>query len=557
MTRDELIKKFSLSVKNGKINSSWKKKNLEAGLALLDKIPDAESITEAWHRLINGLSRPTCKICGGKVTFSHKRRQYSTFCSARCGQRDRGVISKRESTNLERHGERKAGAFGSSHHKRALISNYGADHPMKIQSIKDKLEQTNLARHGARNVFTAKVDVIKSTFEKKYGAGVTSSMHLDSVKAKFRNEAGEWIPAITNSSDRRARSFQTIKKKIERRLVENGFELLKADVGFSYKHQHEVRHHKCGAIFQTPLYSGAIPRCLTCDPILTGTSTLQKKVEEFLLSRGEEIQIRAKILNKREIDILIPSRGIGIEVNGLYFHSELAGKSSNYHLDKTELARAKGIKLIHLFEDDINQRWSAVESLLLTAIGQNKKIGGRKCSIRFITKEEANNLCDVAHLRGRAKHDRAIGLFYNDELITCATFAKPRYSKRYEWELIRFCTAKGITVVGGFSKVMSFFEDNLKPKNIISYADRCYSTGNVYEKGGFELSRVLPPNYWYFNGLNVRQHQTQLRKYKLSRFFDKIDISLTEWEILRTHGWNRIWDCGQLEYIKEFNANET
>jgi len=27
----------------------------------------------------------------------------------------------------------------------------------------------------------------------------------------------------------------------------------------------------------------------------------------------------------------------------------------------------------------------------------------------------------------------------------------------------------------------------------------------------------------------------------------------TEWEIRKSQGWNRIWDCGNLKYVKYFN----
>ena len=41
------------------------------------------------------------------------------------------------------------------------------------------------------------------------------------------------------------------------------------------------------------------------------------------------------ILGGKEIDILIPSYSLGIEYDGLYFHSEKDGKGPEYHYNKT------------------------------------------------------------------------------------------------------------------------------------------------------------------------------------------------------------------------------
>ena len=54
-----------------------------------------------------------------------------------------------------------------------------------------------------------------------------------------------------------------------------------------------------------------------------------------------------KILNGKEIDILLPDLNIGFEFNGLYWHSELY-RDKNYHLAKSKLCENKGIQLIHI-----------------------------------------------------------------------------------------------------------------------------------------------------------------------------------------------------------------
>ena len=43
------------------------------------------------------------------------------------------------------------------------------------------------------------------------------------------------------------------------------------------------------------------------------------------------------------------------------------------------------------------------------------------------------------HLQGYAKSSIDIGLFYEGQLVSLMTFGKTRFSKKYEYELIRFC----------------------------------------------------------------------------------------------------------------------
>ncbi|MBR4315953.1 MAG: hypothetical protein IKP65_03150, partial [Alphaproteobacteria bacterium] len=58
--------------------------------------------------------------------------------------------------------------------------------------------------------------------------------------------------------------------------------------------------------------------------------------------------------------------------------------------------------------------------------------------------------------------------------------------KNYDYELIRFASKIGYQVIGGASKLLSYFRKQYKG-SIISYADRRYSNGKLYEAIGFKL----------------------------------------------------------------------
>ena len=96
------------------------------------------------------------------------------------------------------------------------------------------------------------------------------------------------------------------------------------------------------------------------------------------------------ILDGKEIDIYIPEIKLGIEFNGLYWHSEEGGKDSKYHLNKTELCESNGIKLIHIFEDEWLYKKNIVKSRLKNILGLTEnKIYARKCEIKEISSRDS------------------------------------------------------------------------------------------------------------------------------------------------------------------------
>ncbi|MBR4316363.1 MAG: hypothetical protein IKP65_05305 [Alphaproteobacteria bacterium] len=116
----------------------------------------------------------------------------------------------------------------------------------------------------------------------------------------------------------------------------------------------------------------------------------------------------------------------------------------------------------------------------------DKKIYARKCEIKEIDIQTSNEFLETNHLQGKDNSSIRLGLFYENELISVMTFSKPRFNKHFNYELLRFASKTGYKVVGGASKLLEAFKRQYKG-SIISYADRRYSNGRLYETIGFEL----------------------------------------------------------------------
>jgi len=300
-----------------------------------------------------------------------------------------------------------------------------------------------------------------------------------------------------------------------------------------------------GLVKETPLYHINNYGCKKCT---NSTSIIEMEVIDFIKSIDLNfIKNDRSVLGGKELDIYIPSKKIGIEINGLYWHSEIY-KDKKYHLNKTKLCESKGIQLIHLFEDEWVYKKEIVKSRLKNLLGLSKnRIYGRNTIVKLIDSKTSKIFLDNNHIQGNVNSKIKLGLYYDDELISLMTFGKRKIFGNSEWELIRFCNKLDTTVIGGASKLFKYFVKTYKPKSIISYADRRWSSGNLYKNLGFEFKHASLPNYTLFNDvLKIRENRFKYQKHKLLKM--GYDSNLTENEITQKLGLYRIYDSGNLKY---------
>lgn len=206
------------------------------------------------------------------------------------------------------------------------------------------------------------------------------------------------------------------------------------------------------------------------------------------------------ILDGKEIDIYIPTKKIGIEFNGDYWHST-CHKPKKYHFNKSILAESKGIRLIHIWEhewlDPITQ--SKIKMMLNIALGRaTEKIYARQCTVKTITNKEAKLLNDSVHLQNHRDANVTYGLYYKDKLVQLMSFSKTRYNKNIQddntWEIIRGCPGSNNIVVGGVSRLLKHFIADYKPTKIFSYCDFNKFDGKSYEAAGMKFIGYTGPD---------------------------------------------------------------
>lgn len=276
---------------------------------------------------------------------------------------------------------------------------------------------------------------------------------------------------------------------------------------------------------------------------------MEDEIKEFIKSLNINIIENSKqIISPLELDIFIPSHNLAIEFDGLYWHSEVY-KDKNYHLNKTELCQSKNIRLIHIFEDEWLFKKEIVKSRLKNMLGLTpNKVYGRKCVIKEVIPKEAKIFLENNHIQGNVNSKIRLGLYYNGILIGLMTFGGLRKNlgnKTNEniYELFRFCNLSNYVIIGGADKLLKHFIKHYKPKEIISYADRRWSQGDLYNKLNFIFSHNTKPNYFYLVN-DKRENRFNYRKDMLIK--EGFDKNKTEHDIMLERKLYRIYDCGSI-----------
>ncbi len=241
-----------------------------------------------------------------------------------------------------------------------------------------------------------------------------------------------------------------------------------------------------------------------------------------------------------EIDIFLPELNIGIEFNGLYWHSELY-KSQLYHSKKSDFFENMGIQLLHVWSDDWSTKRTIIESIILNSIGKNNRIYARKCQIKEIPVGTSRYFINANHLQGFVNYTLSYGLYHDGNLVQILTFKKCGD----KWEISRSCTSLGFNVVGGFSKLFKYFLKINNAKHVFSYVSRDLFSGKSYVNNGFILNKITKPRMFWSNG-NERFNRQMFQKHKLVG--KGFDIDKSGPQIMSEIGYYRVFDSGNYLY---------
>lgn len=183
------------------------------------------------------------------------------------------------------------------------------------------------------------------------------------------------------------------------------------------------------------------------------------------------------------------------------------------------------------------------------------KICARDSIVKYVSSKETRTFLDENHIQGFIGSKYKLGLYHNDDLVSLMCFSGLRKNlgqktKNNSFELIRFYNKINMIVIGAASKLFNYFLRKFNPYKIISYADRRYSVGSLYDMLNFSYQYYTKPNYFYIKN-NERKNRFNYRKNVLiSNGYDK---NLSEHQIMLSRNIYRIYDSGSIKFLYNYN----
>lgn len=483
-------------------------------------LPNLEILTKDLPKHSKKKINVKCDTCG-----SEKELSFQNYYKITNGLKDKYYCSKCRN-------------FKAS---KTMVERYGESSALKISKFKEKQQETLEKRYGIQHPSQSKdfQNIMKNNLKNKYG--VENISQIKEVK-------GKKIVSLENSwIDRMSKNFPELN--IVSGDYQNKLLLIKCK-----DHEYEISYDL--------LYNRKqlnIEYCTKCNPINNNSSEGERELVNFIKNNydGNIQEKNRKIIYPYEIDVFLPDLKLGIEFNGLYWHSEENNnKEKDYHRIKTNLSNQKNITLIHIYEDSWNFKKEIVKSRLLNLLNQTpSKIYARKCEIIELDNREYKDFLEENHLQGVVYSKYKFGLVYDNQLVSVMSFGEKRKSmgensEKNNFELLRFCNKKYTNVVGGANKLFKYFIRNYQPESITTFSDRSWGEGNFYEKLGFEYVSTTKPNYYYIvNG--KRKHRFNFRKDVLVK--EGFDKNKSEHNIMLERKIYRIYDSGNNKFVFKNN----
>jgi hypothetical protein len=482
-----------------------------------------------------------CKLCN--CEYTRRKSKPTLYCSKKCSNSDpdikQKIIESQKETFQAKYGGHPMLTDATKEKlKTSIQDKYGVDHYSQHDDHNKKVKQTLLSKYGVSNYNN--IDQIKKTTKERYGVSNVGQLK-ESIDKRSATKLSNHYTFLTDYCK---------QNNIEFLCNANEYK------GYHFANRYNFKCGKCNRAFETTVYNLQNIFCDYCSPekITTVESQLYTFLQSILPKETIIHRNDRTVLVGKELDFYIPSKKIAFEINGLYWHSEMAGGiNRKYHLKKTKSCMFHGLTLMHIFENEWLHKSEIVKSIIKTTLGINttEKIHARKCIIQDVSEMEKNKFLNDNHLQGADKSSIKLGLYYNGELVSLMTFRKKsRFDKTSEWELMRFCNKLNTIISGGASKLFSHFLHQYNANNIVSYCDRRYFTGSIYSKLGFNFTGYTPENYYYItNKYKTLQHRMSFQKHKLKAILPVFDPDISEWDNMKNNGYDRIWDCGHGKWV--------
>ena len=464
-------------------------------LELLVKTTDINPNSHFKITAICNKCKKETKLLYYKYIQNYNRHDYYSCKSC---SRDKAAL-----TNIKLYGKKTymESDEGKERYKELCLAKYDAPDMFSVPEIQLKARNTINAKYGT-NCALQDLDIAektKLTLLKKYGIDNYSKTE------KFKHDMKSiWIPFY----DKQLKNVFNIHNY---KILDNFNLFIKCSEGCD--HYYEISYK----LLTQRVDRYKVRTCTVCNPVKKMYSDVEYQLLKILEDITTVVSTDKDILHGKHIDILLPENNMGIEYNGVFWHSEKY-KEKNDHLNKSLDCLEKNIKLFHIFEDQWKHNKDEVIKLLTNKI-QNKYKIINDYKIKKITKSKIqhnlifNNTISNSNIYELKNDIDTIGtISFNKNTITYLNW-------NFDYDI---------------NKIFEIFINELKLQNFFYKHD----INNIFlNTDKFINIKIIKPDYKYFDR-NDKLNIKLLNK-------NKINIKYkNNKSIILENGYLRVYDCG-------------
>lgn len=400
--------------------------------------------------------------------------------------------------------------------KATVMEKYGVEYVPQSAEVREKMQRSNINKYGVKEFFST--GIAQQAFKDKHG--VDNPFQLEEVKSQIKQTCMEKYGVEHHFKDpekAKENAQKVLQSKIDAGTVKlyNGKSITELRTLSEYS---DSRFRTLINKFGYEVVAKMTPR----------ESYLESIFKQWL----DTVSIsytHGKALGKYFPDFVIG--GIIIELDGLYWHSDAVQSDNSYHFNKRIEYVKNGYRPLFFREDEIRDKFDIVKSITLNALEQcPNKFFARKLKVSEIDFSTSKEFTLKNHLMGPTNNVSAsFGLFNGSDLISVLQM---RRTKNNDYDIARFCSSLGTSIVGGFSRLLKAFIRAYSPDLISTFIDLRYGTGGYLAELGFENTSCYKSFQW-----TDFEHTYHRMKFKKNLGY--------------LQNLNKIWDCGQARF--EYN----
>jgi hypothetical protein len=285
----------------------------------------------------------------------------------------------------------------------------------------------------------------------------------------------------------------------------------------------------------------------------------EEELYNFISSFGlaTEKANRKVLGNRKEVDLYIPELKLAVEFNGIYWHNE-GWKGEVYHYEKWVAAKAVGIKLFQIWEDNWRHRKDIILRLLTARLGVTDQlptlypeltqgltsVDAAELNVIDVDIDRCEQFMTTNHLHGFEARGQHVGLEGVDGVLRAVLTVSKHESDTLQVE--RYAAAGSVT--GGFERLLSHVMAETGVNTVVADVDHASDDGSWLTTAGFEPVQEFEPDYMYVVAMKRVPKTMFTPEYFQNHPRYVWEEGFSSRELADKNRVPRIWDAGHTRY---------